>query len=43
MKFFNKSEIAKCTLDVKSKIKDVINSLSKSSMQICLITTKKNS
>lgn len=42
MKFFNSKEIETCTIDSRSKIKDVINSLSKSSMQICLVTTNTN-
>lgn len=40
MKFFNKTEISKCIIDINSSIKDVIESLSISSMQICLVTSK---
>ena len=40
MKYFKKSEISKCIIDINSSIKDVIESLSISSMQICLVTSK---
>lgn len=39
MKYFKKSEISKCIIDINSCIKDVIKSLSISSMQICLVTS----
>ncbi len=39
MKFFNKKNIKKCTLNINSKIKDVINNLNQSSMQIAIINS----
>ena len=39
MRFFNKKYIKKCTLNINSKIKDVITNLNQSSMQIAIINS----
>ena len=39
MKFFNKKNIKKCTLNINSTIKDVITNLNQSSMQITIINS----
>ena len=39
MKYFNKKNIKKCTLDINSKIKDVITNLNQSSMQIVIVNS----